>query len=127
MGVVEKMKLRGQLPRAAVYARFSSDNQREESIDAQLHAIQDYADKNGIVIVAKYVDKARSATTDDRPQFLQMIEDSKEGRFNILLVHKLDRFARNRQDSIGYRMKLKKMAFPSSVFLNISMRTVPRA
>lgn len=108
MGAVEKMKLRGQLPRAAVYARFSSDNQREESIDAQLHAIQDYADKNGIIIVAKYVDKARSATTDDRPQFLQMIEDSKEGRFNILLVHKLDRFARNRQDSIGYRMKLKK-------------------
>ncbi len=108
MGAIEKMKQRGQLPRAAAYARFSSDNQREESIDAQLRAIKDYADKNGIVVIAEYVDKARSATTNDRPQFLQMLADSHQERFNIVLVHKLDRFARNRHDSIGCRMELKQ-------------------
>jgi DNA invertase Pin-like site-specific DNA recombinase len=108
MGIIEKLRIRGLLPKAAVYARFSSDNQREESIDAQLRAIREYAKNNGIIIVAEYVDKARSATTDDRPQFLQMVEDSKQDRFNLLMVHKLDRFARNRQDSIGYRMELKR-------------------
>lgn len=108
MGLLEKMRLRGVTPKAVAYARFSSDNQREESIDAQLRAIRDYAKKNGIILIGKYIDKARSATTDDRPQFLQMIEDSKQESFNIVLVHKLDRFARNRQDSIGYRMELKK-------------------
>ena len=63
--------------RAAAYARFSSDNQREESIDAQLRAIRDYAQRYNIVIVAEYIDRAKSATTDNRPQFLKMVEGDK--------------------------------------------------
>ncbi len=94
--------------KAVVYARFSSDNQREESIDAQLRAIREYADKHGAIIVKEYVDEARSATTDDRPQFLQMIDDITLGKVqaDYCYVHKLDRFARNRYDSAIYRRKL---------------------
>ena len=85
--------------RAAAYARYSSDNQREESIDAQLRAIREYCDRNGIRLVKIYTDEARSATTDDRPGFLQMIQDSALGLFDAVIVHKLDRFSRDRYDS----------------------------
>ena len=93
---------------AAVYVRYSSDNQREESIDAQVRAIQDYASRNDIQVIKVYADEARSATTDDRPQFLQMIKDSELGLFNYVIVHKLDRFARNRYDSAFYKRILKR-------------------
>ena len=108
MGTLEKLKLQRSLIRAAVYARFSSDNQRDESIDAQLRAIREYAAKNNVVIVEEYIDKARSATTDNRPEFLRMIKEASQHTFDVVLVHKLDRFARNRRDSIGYRMELKR-------------------
>ncbi|MBN7575447.1 MULTISPECIES: recombinase family protein [Clostridium] len=93
--------------KAAIYARYSSDNQREESIDAQIRAIKDFANHNNIQIVKIYTDEARSATTDDRPQFLQMIKDSEFNIFNTVIVHKLDRFSRNRYDSAFYKKKLK--------------------
>ncbi|MCM1167405.1 MAG: recombinase family protein, partial [Ruminococcus sp.] len=92
---------------AAVYARFSSDNQRDESIDAQLRAIEKYASDNGIHIVARYVDRAFSARFDKRPEFQRMIRDSEKGEFNMVLVHKLDRFSRNRYDSAFYKHILK--------------------
>ena len=94
--------------RAAAYARFSSDNQREESIDAQLRAIRDYAQRYNIVIVAEYIDRAKSATTDNRPQFLKMVEDAALDKFDVIIVHKLDRFSRNRFDSAIYRRKLAR-------------------
>jgi len=93
--------------RAAIYARYSSDNQREESIDAQIRAIKEYANKEKISIVKIYTDEAKSATTDDRPQFLKMIEDSFAEMFDVVIVHKLDRFARNRYDSAIYKRQLK--------------------
>ncbi len=93
--------------RAAVYARYSSDNQREESIDAQLRAIREYSDKNEINIVKIYIDEALTATTDNRPQFLQMISDSKHEIFDVVIVHKLDRFSRDRYDSAIYKRQLK--------------------
>ena len=94
--------------RAALYARFSSDNQRSESIDAQIRAMKHYCSQRGYVIVNTYTDEAKSATTDRRPAFQQMIADSREHTFDILLVHKLDRFARNRYDSAVYKRELKK-------------------
>lgn len=108
MRIIEKIRQKKQIVRAVLYARFSSDNQREESIDAQVRAIREYARKNSIIVVGEYIDKAKSAMTDNRPEFLRMVSDSSKGGFDLVLVHKLDRFARNRQDSIGYRMELKK-------------------
>lgn len=94
--------------RVALYARFSSDNQRTESIDAQLRAMRGYCEQHHFAIVNTYVDEAKSATTDRRPAFQQMISDSATRSFDILLVHKLDRFARNRYDSAIYKRELKK-------------------
>lgn len=96
------------IPRVALYARFSSDNQRTESIDAQVRAMKKYCQDQHWQIVETYVDEARSATTDRRPNFQQMIADSAKGIFDIVLVHKLDRFSRNRYDSAIYKSKLKK-------------------
>lgn len=107
MKIIEQMKVRGIIPKAVLYARFSSDNQREESVDAQLRAMQKFCQDNEIIIVGEYVDKAKSATTDDRPEFRRMIEDSKQKQFNIVLVHKLDRFSRNRYDSLRYKSELR--------------------
>ena len=57
--------------RAASYARFSSDMQRSESIDAQLRAINKYTKENNMVLVNNYIDMAKSGKNDDRPEFLQ--------------------------------------------------------
>ena len=94
--------------RVAMYARFSSDNQRTESIDAQIRAMKEYCVRNRLVIVETYIDEAKSATNDRRPAFQQMIQDSQKHAFDIVLVHKLDRFARNRYDSAVYKRALKK-------------------
>lgn len=96
------------IPRVSLYARFSSDNQRTESIDGQVRAMKAYCQQKHWQIVAVYIDEAKSATTDRRPNFQQMIEDSGKGLFDIVLVHKLDRFSRNRYDSAIYKSKLKK-------------------
>ncbi|MCB2354716.1 recombinase family protein [Clostridium estertheticum] len=92
---------------AALYARYSSDNQRDESIDAQIRAGEEYAERNNMKIVKQYVDKAKSATTDKRPAFQEMIKDSSLGLFNTVIVHKLDRFSRDKYDSVVYKRKLK--------------------
>ncbi len=108
MNTIETMIKGGVIPRAVLYARFSSDNQREESIDAQLRAMREYCQRSKVVITGEYCDHARSATTDDRPEFLKMIHASKTGEFNLVIVHKLDRFSRNRYDSAYYKRELKR-------------------
>lgn len=97
-----------EIKRVVLYARFSSDNQRIESIDAQIRAMRKYCQQNHWKIVAEYKDEAKSATTDKRPEFQKMIEDSGKNLFDIVLVHKLDRFSRNRYDSAIYKSRLKK-------------------
>lgn len=93
--------------KAAIYARFSSDNQREESITAQIRACSAYCNNKKYVIAKTYTDEAKSAMSDNRPEFQRMINDAKAGLFDVVIVHKLDRFARNRYDSAFYRRELK--------------------
>jgi DNA invertase Pin-like site-specific DNA recombinase len=92
---------------AVLYARYSSTNQTEQSIEGQVHVCEKYAAQNDIQIVRHYIDRAISGTSDNRPQFQQMIADSRHGNFEIVLVYKLDRFARNRYDSAIYKKKLR--------------------
>ena len=94
--------------RAVIYPRYSSDNQREESIEGQIRECMEYAERNGITIVGTYIDRAISAKTDNRPEFQRMIKDSYKGLFDLVIVWKLDRFARNRYDSAYYKNILKK-------------------
>lgn len=91
-----------------IYARYSSDNQREESIEGQIRKNRAFAEKNGIEIVDIYIDRAVSAKTDNRPEFQRMIRESAKRNYDLVIVWKLDRFARNRYDSARYKAILKK-------------------
>lgn len=91
-----------------IYARYSSDNQREESIEGQLRECQAFAKKNDITLLEPYIDRALSAKTDNRPNFQKMIKDSAAKKFDVVIVWKLDRFARNRFDSAHYKSVLRK-------------------
>jgi len=94
---------------AVTYSRYSSDSQREESIEAQRDAIQKYAKDKGYTVVKQYADHALSGReSDKRLSFLQMIEDAKQGLFRVILIHKQNRFARNRGEAVYYKTKLKK-------------------
>ncbi len=91
-----------------IYARYSSDNQREESIEGQLRENRAFAEKNGIDIIETYIDRAYSAKTDNRPEFQRMIRESAKKKYDVVIVWKLDRFSRNRYDSAKYKAILKK-------------------
>ncbi len=67
----------------------------DESIDAQIRAIEEYADKNDIKIVNKFIDRAKSATSDKRPAFQEMIKycEADNTGISMVIVHKLDRFS----------------------------------
>lgn len=94
--------------KAVIYARYSSENQREESIEGQLRECRAFAEKNDIQVVGTYIDRALSAKTDNRPEFQRMIKESAGRAFEMVLVWKLDRFARNRYDSAHYKAVLRK-------------------
>lgn len=98
--------------RVALYARVSSERQAEKdlSIPAQLKALRDYAAKNGWDVVQEFIDAAESARTANRPEFQRMIALAKKKpqQFSAILVWKLSRFARNREDSILYKSLLRK-------------------
>lgn len=92
---------------ACIYARYSSENQKELSIEAQLRACTEFALRNGYSIVENYIDRAQSARSDRRPAFQNMISDAKRHHFQVVIVHKLDRFSRDRYDHAIYRRELR--------------------
>lgn len=77
-------------------------------IEGQLRECKEFAEKNDITILGTYIDHALSAKTDNRPDFQRMIKDSEKNMFDVVLVWKLDRFARNRYDSAHYKSILKR-------------------
>ena len=100
------------MKKAVIYARVSTNKQAEEgmSIDAQLKQLKEYAADNGYEIIKKYVDQGASAKTADRPAFQEMISDIKSNPddYDAVLIHKTDRFARNREDSIVFKSLLRR-------------------
>lgn len=95
------------MTRAVIYARYSSHSQREESIEGQLRECGAYAKREGLTVVQEYIDRALTATSDNRPAFQEMIRDSSRHDFDVVLLYALDRFARDRYDAAMYRKKLK--------------------
>lgn len=81
---------------AVIYARYSSDKQTEQSIEGQLRVCQEYAQKNDMVIIDTYIDRATTGTNDNRAAFQQLIKDSNNKQWNYVIVYKLDRFSRNK-------------------------------
>ena len=93
---------------AVIYARYSSQNQREESIEGQLRVCKAFAEQNNLTVVNEYIDRALSGTSAKRPAFQQMISDSSKKQFQVVLIYKIDRFARNTYDSAIYEHKLEE-------------------
>ena len=93
--------------RAVIYARYSSHNQRDVSIDQQVKACRKFADRQDIEIVNIYDDRALTGTSDRRPGFQQMIKDAAKGHWDYVIVYTLDRFSRNRYDSAVNKRTLK--------------------
>ncbi|MCB9694330.1 MAG: recombinase family protein [Alphaproteobacteria bacterium] len=100
------------IPRVAIYARCSADKQAEKdlSIPAQLDCCRAGAQQRGWEVVAEYIDAAESATTDDRPQFREMIAAARQKPppFDYIVVWKFSRFSRNREDSVLYKRMLER-------------------
>ncbi len=90
-----------------IYARYSSDSQTEQSIEGQLRVCQEYAKNNDLLVLKTYIDRAMTGTNDNRPDFRQMIEDSKKHEFSVVLVYKLDRFSRNKYETTIHKKTLK--------------------
>ena len=97
--------------KVAVYARVSSDKQDVNlSITAQLKALRKYALEHNYHIVAEFVDEAETGRNSARPEFRKMISIGRrpDKPFDMILVYKISRFARNREDSIVIKTMLKK-------------------
>lgn len=94
---------------AVIYARFSSYNQSERSIEGQIEDCMAYAERMGYNVIKSYIDRAKTGTdAEKRTDFQRMLTDSASGHFDTVLVWKYDRFARNRYDSANSKYKLKK-------------------
>ena len=99
----------GVYNRAVIYARFSpGPNQRDESIEGQVRECKAVAKTHGLMVIHEYIDKRMTGTNDERPSFQRMLRDADRGLFDVVLVWKNDRFARNRYDSAIYKQRLKK-------------------
>ena len=96
------------MKKAVIYARYSSDNQTEQSIEGQVRVCKEYAERNDLLIVKEYIDRAMTGTNDNRPALQQMLYDSKKKGFDFVLVYKFDRFARSRYDSAMNKAILKQ-------------------
>lgn len=94
--------------RAVSYSRFSSNNQREESIEAQQRYIYKYIAEKGYTPIGDYIDQALTGTNIDRPAFKNMIEDARKGLFDVVIVHKMDRFSRDVFDTLSVQRELEK-------------------
>lgn len=92
---------------AVIYARYSCDNQTEQSIEGQLRVCEEYAQRNNILILNTYIDRAMTGTNDNRPDFQKMIKDSNRREWNYVIVYKLDRFSRNKYESTIHKRTLK--------------------
>lgn len=75
--------------KAVIYARYSSNNQREESIEGQVRECVAYAQQKGYEVIETYVDRAMTARADNRPEFQRMIKESANGQFQIVLTYQL--------------------------------------
>lgn len=87
------------MKKVAIYARYSSSKQREQSIEGQLRVCRAFCTTKNWDVVQVYIDRARSGRNDNRPAFQEMLMDAPKQLFDVVLVYQLDRFARNTLDS----------------------------
>lgn len=102
-----------QPPAASVvgfaYARYSSHNQREESIEQQIMEIRKFAKDNNIEIIETFSDAAMTGRNDRRPQFQRMMREAKKHRPNVIIAYKSNRIARNMLNALATESELEKI------------------
>ena len=92
---------------AVIYARYSSSNQTEQSIEGQLRVCHEFAERENILILDTYIDRAMTGTNDNRADFQRMIKDSSKREWNYVIVYKLDRFSRDKYATAVHKKTLK--------------------
>lgn len=98
------------MQRAVIYARFSSDMQREESIDAQVRACREHCKRNGYIVTNIYTDEAKSGrSTIKRDAYNQMMVDAMDKKFDVVVFHKIDRNARNEFNYYTFTNNLERL------------------
>ena len=105
---------------AAIYARYSSASQTEQSIEGQLHVCNQYAKSNDLIIVDTYIDRATTGTNDNRAAFQQMLKDSENATWEVVLVYAIDRFGRN---SIEVALNKQKLKNNKKILISATQRT----
>lgn len=103
--------------RCAIYARVSKKKEGGISIDAQINNLKSYIKKKKWTFYKEYVDRGKSGATINRPNFKRLLEDALEGRFDVILVYKIDRFSRNLRDII---LTLDKLANYNIGFISVT-------
>ncbi len=103
-------------PNAAIYARYSSDNQREASIEDQVRICRAHIQKIGAELVSTYTDHAISGATRLRPGYQKLLEDARSSAFEIVVVEALDRISRDQEDVAG--------CFKLLTFANVKLITL---
>lgn len=90
-----------------IYARYSSERQTEQSIEGQIRECMEYAERNDIMIVESYIDRAMTGTNDNRTDFQRMLKDAQKEAWDVVLVYKFDRFSRNKYEAAIHKKHLK--------------------
>ena len=96
-----KKAIKSRMKRGVIYARYSSKNQQEQSIDIQLKACEEFALKHGYEVIERYCDYAKTGRNSNRAELQRLIADSAKGKFSVVLVHKIDRWFRNQRESLN--------------------------
>lgn len=116
-----------------IYARYSSHNQKDASIEQQVEQCQKFAREQGISIIDIYADRAVSGKTDKRPAFQQMMKDAPNGRFNCVIAWKSNRIGRNmlqamineaRLDELGVRCLYTEESFDDTAAGRFALRSM---
>src|SRR3990172_4558977 len=105
------------MTRVALYARYSSDQKREASIEDQLRLCRIYAGKQGWTVADSYSDRAVSGASLIRPGIQALLADALRGRFEVVLAEALDRISRDQEDVAGV---FKRTAFAGVKIITLS-------
>ena len=109
--------MNGPMPRVVLYARYSSDNQRDASIEDQLRQCREYADRQGWTVVDSYSDRAVSGASLIRPGIQELLSDVQAGRFDMVLSEALDRISRDQEDVAAV---FKRLRFAGASIVTLS-------
>jgi DNA invertase Pin-like site-specific DNA recombinase len=95
------------MTRVSIYARYSSDNQRDASIEDQIRLCREHAEQQDWRVVESYADHAISGSSLLRPGIQDLLTDATAGKFEIILAEAMDRLSRDQEDIAGLYKRMR--------------------